>query len=657
MAEKTFYITTPIYYVTDQPHIGNASTTIVADVITRFQRLRGRRAFFATGTDENALKVMEAAQEHGMAPKAFVDKIAPRFVDAWREADLQYDEFIRTTEPRHFKVVEAVFERLRAQGDLYKGTYKGWYCVSDETFFRENEVVDGKCPNPECGKPVRWVEEENYFFRLSAYQDRVIEHIEKHPSFLQPEYRKNEVISFIKQGLQDISVTRVNRGWGIPVPGEPDKVVYVWLDALLNYLTVAGYLADDRKFADLWPPDIQLTGKEIFVRFHCTFWPAMLMALDLPLPKVLFGHGFWTANGEKISKSKGNAIPPARVADELAAKSGCDRYIAIDAIRYYMLREVPFGLDGDFSTAGLIQRFNSDLANDLGNLLNRSLSMVHRYFDGVLPESRTESQAAANLRGLAAEIAPEVEKAFDEMRFSQGLEAAWRIVAAGNKFVEESAPWKLHKEGKNDELAGVLYTALETARIVSIMVSPVLPHATKQMQTQLGVSLDGQVWAEAVKWGGLKSGVKLGEPQPIFPRIEDKPTARNAECGPSTGSGRGMRSAEPAKVQENIITFEEFKKLDLRIAEIKTVERIEGADKLYKLTVDTGGEERTIVAGIALYYEPDALVGRKVAFLANLAPAKIRGVESNGMLLAADVDGRAVLLQPDSDVPAGSRIR
>ena len=633
MAEKKFYLTTPIYYANAEPHIGNASTTIVADVITRFQRLRGRGVFFATGTDENALKVMEAAQEHGMSPKAYVDRIAAMFMDAWREADLRYDDFIRTTEPRHIRIVEAIFDHLRSQGDLYKGMYKGWYCVSDETFFRESEVVDGKCPNTECGKPVRWVEEENYYFRLSAYQDRLLEHIEKYPEFLQPEYRKNEVISFINQGLQDVSVTRVNRGWGIAVPGEPDKVVYVWMDALLNYLTIAGYLQDDAKFAEMWPPDIQLMAKDIFVRFHSTFWPAMLMALDLPLPRILFGHGFWTADGEKISKSKGNAIPPAKVADDLAEKSGCDRYIAIDAIRYYMLREVPFGLDGDFSTSGLIQRFNSDLANDLGNLLNRSLSMVHRYFDGALPKAGT------GLRDLAAEIAPEAERSFDELRFSQGLETIWRLVSAGNKFVENSAPWKLHKQGKTEELSAVLYSALETARIVSVLVSPVMPHAAWKMQEQLAVGEVG-IWADAVKWGGLKTGVKLGEPQPIFPRIEDKPTKKTE-----------------AKPMGEIITFDEFKKLDLRIAEIKTVERIPGADKLYKLTIDAGDEERTIIAGIAPFYEADTLVGRKIVFLANLAPAKIRGVESNGMLLAADVDGRAILLQPDQDVPAGAKIR
>ena len=646
MSDKTFYLTTPIYYLNAEPHIGNASTTIVADVITRFQRLRGRKAFFLTGTDENALKNMEAARDSGMNPQAYVDKMAPLFVQAWREADLEYDDFIRTTEPRHIRVVEAIFDRLRSQGDLYKGMYQGWYCVSDETFFRESEVVDGKCPNAECGKPVRWVEEENYYFRLSAYQDRLLEHIEQNPDFLQPEYRRNEVLSFVRQGLQDISVTRVNRGWGIPVPGEPDKVIYCWFDALINYLSAAGYLADDAKFAELWPPDVQLMAKDIFVRFHSTFWPAMLMALQVPLPKVLFGHGFWTANGEKISKSKGNAIPPAKVADELAAKSGCDRFVAIDAIRYYMLREVPFGLDGDFSTAGLVQRFNSDLANDLGNLLNRSLSMAHRYFDGVLPDGAPRQAQDAALRSLAEEVAPEVEAAFGELRFSQGLEATWRLVAAGNKFVEDSAPWNLHKEGKTAELGGVLYSALETARIVGALVTPVMPHAARMMQEQLAAGEDG-VWAEAVKWGGLKTGTKLGEPRPVFPRIEEERT---------TAAARPEKKPEERPMSE-VITFDEFKKLDLRVAEIKTVEHVPGADKIYKMTVDAGGEERTIVAGIAPWYEADALVGKKIVFLANLAPATIRGVESNGMLLAADLGGRAVLLQPDTDVPAGAKIR
>ncbi len=649
MAEKTFYLTTPIYYVNAEPHIGNASTTIVADVIARFERLRGKKVFFVTGTDEHALKVMEAAQDNGMQAKEYADRIAPRFMEAWREADLKYDDFIRTTEPRHIKVVQEVFDRLRSQGDLYTGKYQGWYCVSDETFFRENEVNEGKCPNPECGKPVRWVEEENYYFRLSAYQDRLLKYIEDNPDFLQPEYRKNEVISFINQGLQDISVTRINRGWGVTVPGEPDKVIYVWLDALLNYLTAAGYLQDDAKFAELWPPDIQLMAKDIFVRFHSTFWPAILMALDLPLPKVLFGHGFWTSNGEKISKSKGNAIAPAKVADELAARSGCTRYIAIDAIRYYMLREVPFGLDGDFSSEGLIQRFNSDLANDLGNLLNRSLSMLHRYFNGVLPALDANS-LDGNLRTLTESAVQEVEKAFSELRFSQGLESIWKLVAAGNKFVEDTAPWKLHKDGETEALAQVLYSTLETARIVSVIASPVLPHAAEIMQKQLASNMDGITWADAVKWGGLKSGVKLGEPEPIFPRIEIKPASgQKPEQKPAE-----KLADEPASPT---ISYEDFKKLELRIAEIKSAERIEGADKLLKLIVDVGGKERQIVAGIAPFYDPPALIGRKVVLLANLAPAKIRGVASNGMLLAADVDGRAVLLQPDDNVPSGSTVR
>jgi methionyl-tRNA synthetase len=641
LAEKTFYLTTPIYYVNAEPHIGNASTTIVADVISRFQRQRGRKTFFLTGTDEHALKVMEAAQEHGMDPKSYADMIAPRFAEAWREADLQYDDFIRTTEPRHIKVVQAVFERLRAQGDLYKGAYQGWYCVSDETFFRESEVVDGKCPNPECGKPVRWVEEENYYFRLSAYQDRLLDYIEKNPDFLQPDYRRNEVISFIKQGLQDVSVTRVNRGWGIPVPGEPDKVVYVWMDALLNYLTAAGYLSDDDKFKELWPPDLQLMAKDIFVRFHSTFWPAMLMALEVPLPKVLFGHGFWTIDGRKIGKSLGNAIAPAKIADELAAKSGCDRFVAVDAIRYYMLREVPFGLDGDFSNTGLIKRFNSDLANDLGNLLNRSLSMVHRYFGGVLSEPANGS--GGELRAMAESVAVEVESAFDQLKFSQGLESIWRLVSAGNKFVEDNAPWNLYKEGNTGKLAEVLYNALETARIVSVMITSVMPHAAAQMQKQLAADDECVVWSESTAWGRLRTGVQLGEPKPIFPRIEEN---------------RAESTAKPKKQEErNMITYEEFKKLDIRIAEVKSAEKVEGADKLLKLIVDDGEGERQIIAGIAQWYDPDSLVGKKIVLLANLQPAVIRGIESNGMLLAADIDGRAVILMPDQDVPAGSKVR
>jgi methionyl-tRNA synthetase len=477
--EKTFYITTPIYYVNDVPHIGNAYTTVISDMVARFQRLRGRDVLFVTGTDEHAIKVAEAAEAQGLTAKDFVDKIAPKFKEVWNDLNISYDDFIRTTEPRHIKVVQEAFRRLLDSGDIYKGTYEGWYCVPDETFFRESEVTDGLCPNPECRRPVQWVQEENYYFRLSAYQDRLLEWIESNPGCLQPEFRKNEVVSFIKQGLQDISVSRANKGWGISVPDDPDHVIYVWLDALLNYLTVAGWLSDDEKFSRTWPADLQLMGKDIFVRFHCTFWPAMLMGLGLELPKVLFGHGYWSIEGEKISKSKGNAISPAKLASELSERSGATQEITVDAIRYFVAREVPLGPDADFSWASLISRFNSDLANDLGNLLNRTLSMVGSYFGGVVPEP---AGVAEGLKADALTAASDAEDAFDAYEISHGLESIWKAVGAGNRFIDEQAPWRLMKEGRKDEAATALYSVLELARAVAVMVSPVMPSVAKEIR-------------------------------------------------------------------------------------------------------------------------------------------------------------------------------
>ena len=646
MGEKVFYVTTPIYYVNDVPHIGNAYTTLIADVVARFEKLRGREVLFATGTDENATKVAEAAESEGVDTRAYVDRVAPMFEQVWRELEVAYDDFVRTTEPRHVRVVHEAFRRLLDKGDIYKGTYEGWYCVPDETFFRESEVKDGLCPNPECRCPVRWVQEENYYFRLSFYQDALLDWIESNPDCLQPESRKNEVVSFIKQGLQDISISRANKGWGIPVPDDPDKVIYVWFDALLNYLTVAGWLSDEDKFRRTWPADLQLMGKDIFVRFHSTFWPAMLMGLGLELPKVLFGHGYWSIEGEKISKSKGNAISPGKLAEDLAERSGAKREIAVDAIRYYVAREAPFGVDADFSWTALVHRFNSDLANDLGNLLNRTLSMVGAYFGGVVPEPAGVAEA------LKAEVhasAEEAGSAFRDLEFSRGLEAVWRAIGAGNRYIDEKAPWRLMREHRREEAATVLYSVLETARAVAIMISPVMPATAREIWRQLGDprDLSAARWQEALEWGKLLPGTRISGPKPIFPRIEDKH---------KTAAATGQLT-ETRKETTQLISYEDFQKLDMRIAEVKAAERVDGADRLLKLTVDDGDGVRTIVAGIALWYTPELLVGRKIVLVANLQPARIRGVESQGMLLAADVAGRAVIVMPDEDVPAGSRVR
>ncbi|MDH7602705.1 MAG: methionine--tRNA ligase [Armatimonadota bacterium] len=638
MSKNVFYVTTPIYYVNDIPHIGNAYTTIIADVVARYHKLKGEKTFFLTGTDENATKVANAAAEAGMHPQEYVDRLAEDFKRVWQSLGIEYDDFIRTTEPRHVKVVEAVFKRLLEQGDIYKGKYEGWYCVPCETFFAENELVEGKCP--ECGRAVEWVQEENYYFRLSAYSDRLLEHIESHPEFLQPEFRKNEVVSFIKQGLRDVSITRANRGWGIPVPGDPSKVIYVWFDALLNYVSAVGYLADEEKFSSIWPADLQLMGKDIFVRFHCTFWPAMLMALGLELPRVLFGHGWWSIDGEKISKSKGNAISPAKLAEDLAAESGAKRDVCLDAVRYFMCREVTFGADGDFSMASFRNRFNSDLANDLGNLLNRSLSMVRKYFGGKIPRAQA---CDSELYSTIVQTVDATEAACDSLEFTRALEAVWQMLAAGNKFLNDKQPWSLAKQNKTDELASVLYSALAVTRAAAILISPFMPATAKEIARQLGIldEFASLRWNNAKDQAPFIPETQTFGPEPIFPRLESAAPADRAEV---------------PKVSERI-SYNEFSKMDLRIAEVKSAEKVPGADKLLKLIVSLGDEERQIVAGIAEWYSPESLVGRKIVLLANLEPAKIRGVESNGMLLAADVDGKAILLQPDQDVPAGAKIR
>jgi len=649
VSDEVFYITTAIYYVNDVPHIGNASEAIAADVVARYERARGRKVIFGTGTDENAIKVAEVAASSGISPQQYVDSMVPVWSDTWRAMHIQCDDWVRTTEPRHRRVVEAAFSKMLENGDIYKDLYKGWYCVSDETFFRESEVVDGLCPNPECRKAVRWVEEENYFFRLSAYQDRLLEYIEANPGFLAPEFRKNEVVSFIKAGLRDACITRKAYGWGIPVPGDPDQVIYVWFDALLNYLTIAGYLSDERKFAETWPADVQLVGKDIFVRFHSTLWPAMLMSLGVELPRLIHGHGFWTVEGGKMGKSLGNAIAPVKVSEDLAAMSGADFDVAVDAIRYFLLREVSFGLDGDFSTSGLIGRFNSDLANDLGNLLNRTLPLLHRHRDGVVPTPSPDDHDSRAVSVMIPATAAEVARRLDQLQFSDALAAIWGLVGRANKYMEEQAPWRLANEESSAKLDTVLYTVLETVRSIAIMIRPFMPTVSEVIWKQLGIEkpLADQTWADASTWGGLKPGTKTGAPEPIFPRIDTK--RKPIEPAPTPAP------KEEKKVEQ--ISFDEFKRLDLRIGKIVTADRVPGADKLLQLTVDMGTETRPVVAGIAQWYAAEDLVGREIVVVANLAPAVIRGVESRGMLLAADENGTAILIQPDKEVPPGSAVR
>ncbi len=652
---NTFYITTPIYYVNALPHIGNCYTTVVCDVLARYHRALGEDVFFLTGTDENATKVLEVARELGRDPMDFVDEMAAGFQRTWKSLGITYDRFIRTSEIDHINVVQSIFARLRDQGDIYKGVYEGYYCVPDETFWADAQVVkdeDGiaRCPNAECGRPVTRVSEENYFFKLSAYGDRLMAYVEAHPDFMAPAFRKNEVLRFIEEGLRDVCVTRKAGGWGIPAPGDPDYVIYVWFDALINYLSGIGYLSDEANFSKWWPAQVQMMAKDIFVRFHCTFWPAMLMALDLPLPERLFGHGFWTADGEKISKSKGNAIDPYDLATELATQSGCHPDIAVDAIRYLLLREIQFGQDGDFRRQSLVTRFNTELANDLGNLLNRTLSLVGKFFDGVLPTPESDS---ADLAPVICEAHNSATTALNEMRLHDYPSALWTVIDAGNKYINNEAPWNLHKAGNLERCGTVLYNTLDAVRAVAIAACPMMPTAAQAIWEQLG--LEGRVvdqpWESAGRAGLLPPGTTVKAGQPVFPRIDP-----NRKPAPAPAPAQPVE-AKPV-VEEELVTIDDFKRIHLKVARILTAEPIPKANKLLKMTIDIGeAEPRSLIAGIAEHYKPEELPGRSIIVIANLQPAVIRGVQSQGMLLAAEADGKVILLGPQGDLPPGASVR
>ncbi len=641
--EKVYYVTTPIYYVNSSPHIGSTLTTLAADILARYQKMQGLRVWFLTGTDENAIKVHRAAQERGIPTSQFVDELAEEFQQAWRVMHIEYDDFIRTTEPRHVRVVQEFFRRMLEKGDIYKGVYEGWYCVSDETFFAPSDVGEDKlCPNAECRRPLQWVQEEDYFFRLSAYGNRLLQYIEQNPDWLEPEFRKNEVIAFIKQGLRDQSVTRANPCWGIPVPGEPDKVIYVWFDALINYVSATGWPDDIECYQQLWPA-VHLMGKEIFVRFHATLWPAMLMSLGLPVPERVFGHGWWTIGGEKGSKSKGNLPHPVQLAKDIATWSGAEFDIAVDAERYLLIREMQFGLDSEFSEESFRKRYNSDLANDLGNLLNRTLNMVWRYAEGRVPRPL---QANAEVAELAADIVRGIAEETYRFRLNGVLEQIWRMVSRLNKYLDEQAPWSLYRAGETERAQGVLYDVLEGVRLCALWLAPTMPVATARIWQQLGIDAMPvkASWQAESAWGRLQPGTSVQQPQPLFPRITEEAVMATAE-------------RETDMEQNNLITIGDFQKLDIRIAEVKMAEPVPNTSKLLKLTIDIGGEERTLVAGIAETYSPQDVVGTQIVVLTNLQPATIRGVQSQGMLLAAEVDGKAILLTPDKPVPVGSKVR
>ncbi len=647
---KRYYITTPIYYVNSAPHIGTALTTIVADACARFQKQRGREVYFLTGTDENAPKVHRVAQERGVPTQQFVDEMAEVFAHTWRALHIEYDVFIRTTEARHTRVVSEVFRRLREQGDIYKGSYQGWYCISCETFFASSKIDESRAC-PDCSKPLEWRDEPCYYFRLSAYEARLREHILANPQFVQPEVRRNETLGFIGEGLQDVAVSRTGADWGVPVPDDPDSgVVYVWFDALLNYLTATGWLERGENYLDTWPPDLQLMGKDILPRFHATIWPAMLMALGLPLPERLYGHGWWIVNKQKMSKSLGNVYAPLEVAQSLAQASGCELPFAIDAFRYYLLREMPTDADAEFSLEGFEARYNGDLANDLGNLLHRTLSMMHRYFGGRVPQ---DARVDASIADLFAQQAARVTEAFEAVDYPRGLREAWQIIGAVNRYYDEQAPWTLMKQGNAERAGQVLYAGLIAARLLSGLIEPVMPQVARAIAQQLNLSAV-PCWSDATVMNAIPSGHPLQEPTPIFPRLQTKTkTPTEAQAAPAATP---TPLKEPKPMQEHI-TIDDFKRLQIRIATIKAAEPVPKSNKLLKLTLDVGGEERTIVAGIAEDYTPDQIVGKQIPVLVNLQPALIRGIVSEGMMLAADVDGKAVLLHPDRAVPSGSVVR
>jgi len=672
----TFYVTTPIYYVNDVPHIGHTYTTLAADTIARWKRLAGADVFFLTGTDEHGVNIERRAREAGVSPQAWVDEIAPKWQALWKRLGISNDDFIRTTEPRHIRVAQNLFQKAYDRGAIYKGTYEGWYCPSCEAFYAEEELLEGQlCPIHK--RRVEWTAEENYLFRLSQYRDWILRKLEQEPLFLQPETQRNEMLSLVRGGLRDLAVSRLSVKWGIPVPFDPAQTIYVWVEALINYVTAIGYLDNPERYNRFWPHVHHLVGRDIN-RFHSVIWPCFLEAAGLPSPKQVWAHGFWTVEGEKMSKTRGNFIDPIAEITRLAEVSGAQWEVAADAFRYTLLREVPFGQDGDYSHAALIHRFNADLANDFGNLLNRALPLVDRHFGGQIPPSGPPEGPDGGLRKAAEEVLGAADRRIGTFDFTRGLAEIWRFLGVANKYIDEAAPWSALKARNSPRAGAILYNTLEALRIATILLTPVLPAATQRVWEQLGIStpLASQRLDDARRWGGLPAGTRIRPGPPLFPRIEARSDrqatllagggagARRASTGaaPARAAGSTRAAGSPTPVSSRggtemgEITIEEFNKVDLRIAEVLEVKRVAGADKLLALVVRIGQETRTVVAGIAQQYAPEALIGRKIVVVANLQPRKLRGVESQGMLLAANDGDRPVLLAPDQDVPSGARV-
>ncbi len=633
--KSKFYVTTPIYYVNDAPHIGHAYTTILADVLTRFHRMQGVPSFFLTGTDEHGQKVKRAAEKAGLTPKEQADKTVVRFQKLWEKLYISNDDFIRTTEERHIKVVQTLLKRLYDKGEIYKSEYDGWYCVPCERFFTERDAQAGTCL--ECGRKLEKIKESNYFFRMSAYQEWLIQYIKEHPGFILPEYRRNETLGFLQKPLGDLCISRpkTRLDWGIELPFDKDYVTYVWFDALINYISAVGCCYDEEKFHKWWPATYHLIGKDILTT-HTVYWPIMLKAMDIPMPECVFAHGWWLVGESKMSKSVGNVVNPMEMADKYG----------VDAFRYFLMAEMSLGQDCNFSEEAFIRRYNADLANDIGNLLSRTTKLIYSHCDGCIPAVEMQPvEEEEILKKSVLEAISLLEESIDNMRIDQGLAAIGTAIREANRYLEKRQPWTLAKENKKNLLHTTLYYAAETLRITSSLLEPVMPKKMIELKQTLGIANEEIKYEDIKQWGKLKAGTKLGKSTILFPRITNM-----AELKYDVHK-------EQEKCDASYITYEEFSKVKLVVARIIEAERIAGADKLLKLKIDIGNEQRQIVAGIALHYAPEALIGKQIVVVANLKPAKIRGIESNGMLLAASSGDKLHLITVDGEAISGSSVR